>query len=963
MTSLLRRVQLAMFWAAAAASFTGQARALDVEIASERISPGDRQAVTVSGLGRGVGLDLAWIDPTGRVRLAWELTANRRGRAAVRFRTAGALPGRHRVVAWLPAATGDGASPPERPVIEAEGPFDILPGEPPEYVALLDAGQGEGEGAVDVVPGFTAVARAAAPPPGGGAQRTTFVAAGWLARVLDGGPPFLELDPARVRALRTAYGKMPSDELLARPVCLRERSWREHVWQWAGPNVEHAARGGPWLWSLGRGVGLAADDGRLDFCRSPHCMHAFASHLHRRYANVEQLNQVWRTSLMSFGNARPATTAEVLAALVEIERGLDTGGDLAARLPGMLVSWNDHRSFLDATWAQTLAMGRELVRSVDRRAKVGLEGVRLPGIFTGSDPTRLARVLDWAATEPRPLELALVRGFAPRGCRAITELGRPDPALDLWRGFAGGQRGAILHSDETSGGLSERDPRDLARALRKLDEGVASLVGRSTWEPDPVAVFYSQDSLRVEWLLANAGLPEDAERAPAGRALRGWAQILADIGVSAEFVDSNDVARRRLRKSSARVLILPRAYVLGGPAFSEIRRFVRAGGLVIADAGAGLFDEKFGDTVWSPVNDLFAIRRPRGRARSGEGELTLAGVDVPGAFIDGVGAEGLRVAEGGLRALPGFALARWAAPSDLGRHGSDRAAPSGPGRHGSDRVETPDEAEGTVAIVSAPVGRGRAVYLNLALEHYPTARVGQGGANLRRLARNALELAGVVPRVEILSEDGPVWGCERNSWRLEETQVFTMWLDPLVTREAGTPTLDAELVFDRPAYCYDTLRGVLLGSGRRIPVRLVPGGNVFARMPYDVESISIRARERAGGIVPEIAYEAVVETTTGFAGTHLVFQELLDPEGARVPGGSRTVVAERGVAKGRVRMALNEPPGEYSLVLRDATTGVEGAIAIARAPTELWRRFPPGGAPAGRPGESQGPRERGLGRD
>ena len=157
-----------------------------------------------------------------------------------------------------------------------------------------------------------------------------------------------------------------------------------------------------------------------------------------------------------------------------------------------------------------------------------------------------------------------------------------------------------------------------------------------------------------------------------------------------------------------------------------------------------------------------------------------------------------------------------------------------------------------------------------------------------------------------------------------------------------------DLVFDRPAYCYDALRGVLLGTGQRIPVRLVPGGNVFARMPYDVESISIRARERTGGIAPEIVYEAVVETTTGFAGTHLVFQELLDPEGARVPGGSRTIVAERGVATGRVRMALNEPPGEYSLILRDATTGVEGAIVITRGRTELWRRFPPGGGSAGR---------------
>ncbi len=135
---------------------------------------------------------------------------------------------------------------------------------------------------------------------------------------------------------------------------------------------------------------------------------------------------------------------------------------------------------------------------------------------------------------------------------------------------------------------------------------------------------------------------------------------------------------------------------------------------------------------------------------------------------------------------------------------------------------------------------------------------------------------------------------------------------------------------------------MLLGSGERIPVRLGGGANVFARMPYDVDSISIRARERGDVII----YEAVVETTTGLAGTHIVSQDLLDSGGRRVPGGSRIIVAERGVAKGRVRMALNEPPGEYSLVLRDATTGVEGTIVITRGETELGKRFPIGEAGA-----------------
>jgi hypothetical protein len=202
--------------------------------------------------------------------------------------------------------------------------------------------------------------------------------------------------------------------------------------------------------------------------------------------------------------------------------------------------------------------------------------------------------------------------------------------------------------------------------------------------------------------------------------------------------------------------------------------------------------------------------------------------------------------------------------------------------------------------------------------------------------RNALELAQARPRAEVVARGEPVWGLERNSWRLEETEVFTMWLDPAVS---GEP-LEAELVFDRRGYCYDVLRGVLLGTSARIRVRLAPGANVFARMPYDVESISIRAREQGD----DIAYEAVVETDTGLAGTHVVSQELVyqhgDGRSRPVPGGSRVIIAERGVVKGRVRFALNEPGGEYRLVLRDATTGVEGSITITRGEGELAKRFP-----------------------
>ncbi|GAH65098.1 unnamed protein product, partial [marine sediment metagenome] len=202
------------------------------------------------------------------------------------------------------------------------------------------------------------------------------------------------------------------------------------------------------------------------------------------------------------------------------------------------------------------------------------------------------------------------------------------------------------------------------------------------------------------------------------------------------------------------------------------------------------------------------------------------------------------------------------------------------------------------------------------------ARRSSEGKGLRRLVRNVLELGQVRPRVEVVSRGEPIDGCERNYSRLEEMEIVTLWRDGAF----GEGPVDAELVFDGRGYCYDALDGVLLGGNRRVRVRLGAGPHVFARLPYDVKGIAIKASTRGG----EIRYRATVETSTRLAGTHVLHRELVDARGRPVPGGSADLLAGRGVAKGSIALAENEPPGEYSLVLRDAATGVVTEMLITK---------------------------------
>ena len=134
------------------------------------------------------------------------------------------------------------------------------------------------------------------------------------------------------------------------------------------------------------------------------------------------------------------------------------------------------------------------------------------------------------------------------------------------------------------------------------------------------------------------------------------------------------------------------------------------------------------------------------------------------------------------------------------------------------------------------------------------------------------------------------------------------------------------------------MTGVLMGEGDRVRLKLRPGPRVLARLPYDVERISIRASRREGAV----RYRGIVETPTDLAGTHVIRRELRDAAGRLVPGGSATIVADRGVFKGSVTLAENEPEGEYRLVFRDVASGVEAELAITRSWSPMGAEFPIG---------------------
>jgi hypothetical protein len=280
----------------------------------------------------------------------------------------------------------------------------------------------------------------------------------------------------------------------------------------------------------------------------------------------------------------------------------------------------------------------------------------------------------------------------------------------------------------------------------------------------------------------------------------------------------------------------------------------------------------------------------------------IGGVDQPGAYVDGVDPASIEIDDPGVRSLGGYAL----------------------GRSGE-----------THALVTNAHGRGRGIFFNAGLEKYPHDRAGEAGRSIRRLAGNALELAQIEPSIRVLVDGRRLDGCACVTWRLEETLVF------VVSRDGGLgpAVAEAELAFNRTGYCYDVLDGVLLGFGKRIRAKIPRGTRVFALLPYDVEAISVIASDTPDGL----RFQLTVETSSHQAWTHVVRQVVRDERHEPVARTDVTYVASRGVARGEVAFAANEPAGEYALVLRDVLTGVESELTLTRQASDLAKQFPVAG--------------------
>jgi hypothetical protein len=343
----------------------------------------------------------------------------------------------------------------------------------------------------------------------------------------------------------------------------------------------------PFFYSLGDESGIADLAAYWDFDFSDESLVPMRRWLKERYGSLRGLNLQWGTSFTNWYTVMPPTTDEAMK---------QPGEDFSA--------WSDFKEWMDISYAGALKMGTDAIHSVDPQAYIGIGGGQMPG-WGGYDYSRIAQSLN--AIEPYDIgnNIEILRSLNP--AMAVLTTSFAQGAWEkhrVWYELLHGNRGLIIWDDKSAfighdNTVGDRG-REVATYYNELRGGVAALLIASERVVDPIAIHYSQASMRAEWMLAQRPKGESWVTRNSSTEYRdsaflrrreSWCRLIEDEGLQYNFVSYGQVEEGELLRRGYKVLILPHSSALSAAEAKEMRDFVAQGGTIIADGQPGAFDE------------------------------------------------------------------------------------------------------------------------------------------------------------------------------------------------------------------------------------------------------------------------------------------------------------------------------------------------------------------------------------
>ncbi|MBI4027189.1 MAG: beta-galactosidase [Verrucomicrobia bacterium] len=639
-----------------------------------------------------------------------------------------------------------------------------------------------------------------------------------------------------------------------------------------------------------------------DLCRSPTCLAGFRDFLKKSYGTISALNKEWGTSHSDWNQIHPILAEEA--------------GKQSNKAP-LVDLWR----YNEWKVADFLRYVEQSYRKQYPDARIGLSGTPPARGYNGYDYWRIMNashaIVNYSGVMPREsMSFQTPRHFASSwfgytgnfletvGFRVWESLFHHYDAFTNYAYFP--NYGPYWPDFRIAPGAAAM--RD---AYQETQTGISTLLKGAQRQLDGIAVHYSQTSVHI----ASLGLVRGLTIEKFNDNLTSIENLIVNLGCQFRSLAYEEIEQGALVKEKFRVLILPLSTALSDKEVEQIKGFVRNGGLVVADAVPGIFDEHGKQRERGALDELFGVSRDNPALDANIGSLVCdSGFKVP--VTESSGATAMR-GESGVMVGDGKALGTF---------------------------------EGNVpALVLKPNGAGKALFANVLFADYNLFRAGGVGgevgtitrakaarcANSQATLRGIFDLAALKPAVTI-----------KNSTPAEKARINTeivRYLDGPSQYVAIFPDfMGSEKLKDRvsnqvvvqfpqPSHLYDVRARAYLGQTDAIRTALVEGEPViYAMQSSKLDRLTIALDK------PTCAQGDMLTAKLGVIGAppgrRVYHVEALDPGGKPVRVHTLNLDAPTGTARFAIPLALDAAPGVWKLCARDVASGVAAEAPFTVAP-------------------------------
>lgn len=668
-----------------------------------------------------------------------------------------------------------------------------------------------------------------------------------------------------------------------RKPCLTDPSYQKKWTEGLRERARGAAPYGPPGYTLGD-ENFLVSRAPIDVCISPTCLAELRQWLKQRHGSLEALNQSWQTSYTAWDNVVPATFEEVKGT------------------PAHWPRWADHRMFMSKVFADAHARGRDAIRSEDPKARVGFDGLFTLDSWHGYDFYRLCKACDlvqvYALHSPSQLEYlrcwhqpgAIVGSwFNQIGNRNEVSARRLGWHLlfhdfnSSWYWMSYGTGPALLFPDLRP----TPEFQWLQSTHAEIMGGIGKLLMGAKRQHDGVAIHYSQASVYANTLLAR---PMDSAQ------LSAFALLVEDLGLQHDILSYEQIERGSL--AQYRVLLLPASTALSPKEADAIRKFVEAGGLLVADTTPGILDDHCGLSNKGLLDDLLGVERA---GLPNEKDAATIKANTDGLQLD----LPLAVHDSGLKATTSKP---WAM------------------------------AGKTPAMLENRAGKGRTVVLNFAIEQYTGLRLSGQATPTRDFLRKIICLTNVRPTVRASSGGADVPACEIVRYLDGPIQYVCLMTDNAC---ANVKAEDVEIGLPGGSFVYEVRKNESLGECASIKTRLPPGDpKIYALLPYRVDGLTLTPASAMVMAGTAAAFDATLHASSGKTpARHCLHMEVLDPEGKPMRHYARNLLTDDGHARVSVPLAINDPAGMWQVRVMDVATGRSANSSLEVKPSDAARQY------------------------